>query len=113
MDNFRFSPSKRCSRCGEDIRENHHQCPARQATCRKCNFRGHYAKCCLSNRKLPTTVQNRSTGPPNKKFKHRQRSRNVDSIQSDDETEYVFHLEDEDDDLIDCKLGGHFCKNVN
>lgn len=109
---FRCSPLKRCSRCGEDIKDNHHQCPAREAIRRKCNFRGPYAKYCLSNRKLPSTVPNRSTGPPNKRFKPRQRSRNVDSIQLDDEKEYVFLLKD-DDDLIDCTVGGTFCKNVN
>lgn len=40
------SPPKRCSRCGmqgNNTEDNQHKCPAKNAICKKCNFRGHFS----------------------------------------------------------------------
>ena len=37
-----------CGRCGQIKHRPGDRCPAKQATCRKCNKKGHYATCCFS-----------------------------------------------------------------
>lgn len=37
-----------CTRCGQTKHKPGDQCPAKQATYRKCNRKGHYAACCFS-----------------------------------------------------------------
>lgn len=97
------SSSKRCSRCAAT--ETPHECPAKDAVCAKCHFRGHYARCCLSKRKF--NAVERSGNLPPKRFKPKPQSRecvdNVDVSETDD-AEYVFHLDD--DDQIACEVGG-------
>ena len=51
-------PLGNCRRCGNGIHPRH-LCPAKEATCFKCNRRGHYSSQCLSN-----TVATISVTPP-------------------------------------------------
>ena len=37
-----------CTRCGQTKHKPGDRCPAKQAVCRKCNKKGHYAACCFS-----------------------------------------------------------------
>ena len=38
----------KCTRCGSSEMHNREKCPAKDASCRKCSKRGHYARCCRS-----------------------------------------------------------------
>ena len=40
------SRNTECSRCGKGHQK--HRCPAKEATCHRCNKKGHYSSCCYS-----------------------------------------------------------------
>ena len=42
------APGKACGRCGREPQHAKHDCPAKDADCRKCRKKGHYAKMCRS-----------------------------------------------------------------
>ena len=44
----RAQTNHNCGRCGQIKHRPGDRCPAKQATCRKCNKKGHYATCCFS-----------------------------------------------------------------
>lgn len=44
----RVQTNHNCGRCGQTKHRPGDRCPARQAICRKCNKKGHYATCCFS-----------------------------------------------------------------
>ena len=39
-----------CTRCGISPSHSRQNCPAREATCHKCNGKGHYKRCCRTKR---------------------------------------------------------------
>ena len=57
---------KKCMRCSSTS-ENHwrQKCPARDATCVRCNKRGHFAKVCLSSQEKVNEIAAEDTGEQN------------------------------------------------
>lgn len=47
---YKSTERRTCKFCGNEYHDKLEQCPARSATCHKCNRRGHYARVCMSNR---------------------------------------------------------------
>ena len=66
MDDLVARQKKKCMRCGSTS-ENHLRvkCPARNATCLRCNKRGHFAKVCLSSQKKVNEIAAEDTGEQN------------------------------------------------
>ncbi|XP_044762211.1 uncharacterized protein K02A2.6-like [Coccinella septempunctata] len=90
-----------CSRCG-NLRHNSQdpRCPARDSTCTKCNFRGHFRKYCKSRRKRETLPQRSE-----RKSKYSKQSNSINKLDSESEDpDYIFHLDD--DTTIVCNVGG-------
>ena len=53
--------SNSCMKCGNTFTKGHlNVCPAKEITCKNCNYKGHFAKLCKSRNKRPTvnTVSN-------------------------------------------------------
>ena len=48
----KHSGSGTCSRCGQSPSHDYQHCPAKDATCHKCNRKGHYQKTCWSASKV-------------------------------------------------------------
>ena len=47
--------SNSCMKCGNAITKGHlNVCPAKDITCKNCNYKGHFAKLCKSRNKRPT-----------------------------------------------------------
>ena len=44
----RVQTNHNCGRCGQRKQRPGDRCPAKQAICRKCNKKAHYAMCCFS-----------------------------------------------------------------
>ena len=42
----------KCTRCGSGTKHNKDSCPARDSQCRKCGGKGHWQRCCFSNKSV-------------------------------------------------------------
>ena len=51
-----------CQRCGNNLHSKH-QCLAKDATCHKCGKKGHFAKCCKSERVYEIQASNYRDDP--------------------------------------------------
>lgn len=103
--NRRDLNSKSCSRCGSRD-ANHKICPASNVICNKCKFKGHFERYCRSTRIFRPSSVPFATGPPTKKFKSRRNDDDIRNVSdATDDTDYVFHLDD-DEDTVTCEVGG-------
>ena len=50
--NFHSKGNKKCSRCGKSPMHGRKDCPAKDAECRNCSAKGHYAVMCRSKKKV-------------------------------------------------------------
>ena len=57
---WRCEPESVCTRCGKIPGYSQQHCPAKQATCHKCQKRGHFQKMCKT-RKIETVFQRKKT----------------------------------------------------
>ena len=49
--------SNSCMKCGNAFTKGHlNVCPAKDITCKNCNYKGHFAKLCKSRNKRPTVI---------------------------------------------------------
>ena len=52
---FNIERSNACMKCGNPFTKGHlNVCPAKDITCKNCNYKGHFAKQCKSRNKRPT-----------------------------------------------------------
>ncbi|CAB3220156.1 unnamed protein product [Arctia plantaginis] len=88
-----------CCRCGsKNHKSDSSTCPAVNANCIKCGFKGHFQKHCRTR----ANKRKSSNFPPNNKYKKPK----VESSQNKGSTsvDYIFHIDD--DAMIDCQVGG-------
>lgn len=89
---------KACTRCGSFKHDSQDpKCPAKESVCTKCNFIGHYRKCCKSKRKrkLP---QDFPSNNPSKFSKTKQTQNDIEQV------DYIFHIDD--DITVSCEISG-------
>ncbi|XP_055604888.1 uncharacterized protein K02A2.6-like [Uranotaenia lowii] len=115
IENNNATPKYGCSRCGKrGHRGDDSECPALHEYCRKCNRKGHYARCCRSQQNYTRRV----TRPPPKRghgssgglagSPKRSRYQSVRNIELNDPgnyTSFVFNIGD-GDELLWVTVGG-------
>lgn len=96
-----------CTRCGSKSHKNDSpNCPAKNKTCTKCGFRGHFFKQCRTTANKRKSKPNKNTTDV-KKIRHEddKLDRNM-KLQGSSESaiDYIFHIDD--DATITCQIGG-------
>ena len=54
--------TENCKRCGKSPQHSWKQCPAREADCRRCNRKGHFAVVCRSGQRVEAIEESQETG---------------------------------------------------
>lgn len=111
-ENSNKSEQRHCYRCGSvDHLANNSSCPARSATCSKCNKTGHFARVCNSLETTKSTPENLSQS--NSSVPAKSEKAVVKVVQSSDDVDGIFCIQSglpntsgRPDEIVDCKVGG-------
>lgn len=94
----------KCGRCGHVTHTLPNQeCPARKKTCHACGKIGHFSALC---RTRPQKRKQESKQNEDQKYKRKKQEKEVNSIDEETAEEYVFNMNEDDDAMIECVMGG-------